>query len=269
MQLLGPYRALDLVFDLRAHASLANPLRHSLVDLETHDTPFDRLTVRRTRRSGWTCRWRHDDHASPRGDDRVTDDGEALHDVLANISAAVARSASKRDAVLHGGAVAIDEAGVAFVGSSGSGSSALVAAAVLAGHSPLSDDLTAIDPDGRIRTFPRPIGLDAGEVLALELEVPSGPFVPTFPFRSTSTHPATARTQLRAVFLMHGGDVDRCERLDPADALVELYRHSVGADGSERAMFARLERVARSVPVHLLGWTTHDAALRHVSQALR
>lgn len=269
MQHLGRYRALDLVFDLRTNTTLAQPLRAALIHLETDDAPVDRLTVRRTRRSGWTSRWRTSSNETTRKDDLVTDDGEAFHDVLATISAAVARSASERDAVLHGGAAVIDGRGVVFVGSTGSGTSALVAAAVLDGHSALSDDLTAIDADGRIRTFPRPIGLDSREVLELGLEVPLGPFVPTFPFRATPAPSGADRTELQVVFLVHGGDTDRCERLEPADALVELYRHSVGAEGSERAMFARLERVAKNVPVHLLGWTTPGTAVQQVRRALR
>jgi len=269
LQRLPRYRALDLVFDLRAPAVLADPLRAALVDIETTDAPSDRLTVRRTRRSGWTCRWNDDDGARPSGDEHVFDDGEALRDVLDTISASAARSASDRHAILHCGAISIDDAGIVFMGSTDSGTSALVAAAVLDGHRYLADDVTAIDESGGIRAFRRPIGLRTAAARELGLDVPAGPFSPTYPFRVDADSMSRDRTNLHAVFLVHGGEADMSGRLDPADALVEMYRHSVGAVGSERAMFARLEQIAKSVPVHLLGWQNPQSGIEQVRRALR
>lgn len=269
MTSLGRFRALDLVFELRAPSSFAAPLHAALAELQTDEPPTDRLTVRRTRRAGWKCRWTSEGRARRSDDERVVDEGEAFSDVLAAISGAAATSVSGHDAPVHGSAVAIGGAGCVFLGSAGSGTSALAAAAVQQGYRLLSDDLTVIDAGGRIRAFRRPIGLRAVEAQALEIDIPAGPFDPVVPFRVDSSALGDDRTPLRAVFLVHGGGEDRCGRIEPPDALVELYRHSVGAAGSERAMFARLERIARTVPVHLLGWHDPHTGIETVCAALR
>ncbi|MEP1123843.1 MAG: hypothetical protein ABJH68_08145 [Ilumatobacter sp.] len=264
---VGTYRALDCVFELRTHSALADPLESALVDLRCDDAPDDRLVVRYRRRSGWECRWHRAGRDHSHGE-TVREEGDALQDALAHISAAAARSASAHDAVLHGGAVAIDGHAVALVGHDGSGTAVLAATAVLDGHLHVSNDVAAIDPNGRVRCFARPVGLKPEEADGLGVEIPPGPFDTVFPFRIAPTSHGENLMPLRAVFLVQTSDVDRCERIDPADALVELYRNSVGAEGSERRMFARLETVVRTVPVHRLEWQSHRAGIEQIRTTL-
>ncbi len=240
MKRLGPYRALDLRFSVRAHRSLADAIEASMADLRCDDAPADTLTVRRSRRATWDLTWGRSAHAP----DQVADDeGEALREMFTSVSLAAASSAARHDAVLHGGAVTIDGRGVAFIGGPESNTSVLTAAATLANHGYLADQVTAIDGAGRVRGFHRPITMAGSDASALGT---------TVPLRVGTRTALEHDVQLGDIFVVSHGPPESPEPLDPADALVELTNHAIAPDGFDTRMFRRLESIARGVPIYRL-----------------
>lgn len=76
---------------------------------------------------------------------------------------------SRQPVLVHAGSVARAGRGVLVVGASGGGKTTATAALAVAGFSYLTDDITAVQPDGRVTGAAKPIGLRAPSVEVLGL----------------------------------------------------------------------------------------------------
>ena len=145
--------------------------------------------------------------------------------------------------VLHAGGVALNGAGVIICGPSGSGKTTLTAALVRAGFRYLTDEALAIDPaTRRLLPYPKALAIKRGswELLAdlrpSRSELARGVWhvVPT-DIRSDAI--AGATTPSLVLLPTRGGleeptDEDEIREVGRAEALVELFRQSLGSDQS-------------------------------------
>lgn len=256
----------------RVHVAAAEPLaevlHQALADLRVEQTDTacaeHRLEVAHDVATGeWTV--------TLDGADRYTgpESHIALYDTLIALNQLAARSAVEAGrTVLHGGAVAIDGRAVAVVGHSGAGKSTLTTALVRTGHVFLADEVTAVDDDGTVHAFHRPIGLRRSGADHLGVGVPDdGPFDTVTPYVVGTRRGQSAlgdRVPLRAVAVLRRDDrrsVPRIEAMTPARALFELSNQTLGATDLERAMFQRLDRLVRAVPVIELHYATTEQAI--------
>jgi hypothetical protein len=166
--------------------------------------------------------------------------------------------------VLHSAAVVIEAGAVAFTGNSGQGKSTLTAALNKLGCPILADDVLAIDtqvPGG-------PMALPGLSQLKLTEETRTQ-VVPDIlteqPIRDrTSKKLCTIRgttpqnrVPLRAIFTLETGDEVGIFRVEPARAVIELVRHTYGAEllphiGRAAGHFQQCAGLVERVPVFLL-----------------
>lgn len=264
------HAALDVRFTLDVPAAIEAVLAPSLVDLavEPDATRPAAVLELRERGAGFHDVWWGDECRA-----EGLDAASALYQALITIDEIAAEAAARTDTVLHGGGIEVHGHGVALVGRSGAGKTTLTTAAALAGHGFVADEICAIGPHGALRPFHRPVGLRAGGAARLGIDVPDDPLVRwTYPVRIGSI-PGARRcgpVPLRLVAL-----VDRrpgrgaIRRVEPSVALARLADETLGAEGTERAMFRRLEHLVQAIAVVELGFEDIDDALALVSVEVR
>lgn len=162
---------------------------------------------------------------------------------------------------LHGSAVAIGEAIVAFTGLSRSGKSTLAGAFAAAGYPYLSEDALLIEPCAQgHELMPARPGLrlfaDSAEHLGTAMHA-------ELPHRDTPG-------PLAALLLLDTQEPPKpvLERLEPATALVGLLQHAFILDVEDRARlqahFGRIGELAETVPCYRLDYRRNYAQLPDV-----
>ena len=151
--------------------------------------------------------------------------------------------------VLHGSAVDIGGQGVAFLGESGRGKSTLAASFATAGTRFLTDDGLLLDwVDGRCMVIPSHPSIRLWEDSQDALVGGSVAIAPAVSFTSKSrilAGPGIAfcdeARPLRRIYFLGEGKVDApaIDPLRPAEALIELVKHSFLLDIEARDMLAR------------------------------
>jgi hypothetical protein len=166
--------------------------------------------------------------------------------------------------VLHASAVRVGGEAVVFLGWQGWGKSTTAAALHARGHPVVADDISAValTPDGAV--------LVAG-IPRLKLWPEVGRALGERPERLPRVHPEREKrevdvgrgfsprsTPLGRIYVLAEADRYRSDELRPADALVELLRHSYGAHPLRavrtEAHFRQCARVARDIPARRLGF---------------
>jgi len=173
--------------------------------------------------------------------------------------------------VLHAGAVAVEGVAVAFVGFSGAGKSTMTATMVARGHSPIADDVVAVEIDAQGQPvvrfgFPQ---LKLHPDSASALPFPEATFSPLHPEFAKLGHQVPivsppGACPLAAVYVLEftGEDEPSIERLRPTKAMFELIRHSyaakmlkdhAGQDGPASTVhFDQVATLAAAIPVSRL-----------------
>ncbi len=184
--------------------------------------------------------------------------------------------------VLHGSAVDIDGQGVAFLGESGRGKSTLAASFATSGTRFLTDDGLLLDwLDGRCMILPSHPSIRLWQDSQDALMHPDAATAAPVSFTSKARFMAgpgvafcDAQRPLACVFFLGQGDVHtpRIAPLRPAEALIELVKHSFLLDIEARDMLARhfddLTRLA-ALPIYFrLDYPRSYAALPAVHQAI-
>src|SRR5436853_4348417 len=179
---------------------------------------------------------------------------------------------------LHASAALIDDAAVAFVGTSGAGKSTIAAALALRGFRVISEDVVAIVDRGErfdvvsahthVRLWPDVAALLFGSADALPL-IANEDWKRSFDVRD---HFAHGTFELAAIYSIddRGDCAPRVESLDGAEALLDLmaasYKHDLPISPDE---FERLGRIARCVPTRLLRPGSDLATLPAMIDAIR
>lgn len=201
-----------------------------------------------------------------------TDTATALAETISEINRLAARSVTDDHAVLHAGSFAVDAWAVAVTGPSGAGKSTLVAAATLAGHRYLGDEVCAVDPSNlHVLPFPRPIGLRTGGAAAIGVDIPDDPHDPyreVYPWQPAAGDPGPPSPLALIAFVERRPGPVEIESIRPSHALAKLTELSLAADGIEREAFRRLDRLVRAVPMvtiaHDDSTSAVDALASHV-----
>ena len=265
MTSLGRYSALGATFELRASGQLAKVLRAACVDLRVEESaartaaatqgPEHLLEVVRRGLGRWDVRCDGD----PRSIGVAASD--ALRDALAAISGLARSAAIATDTVLDAGAVEIDGVAVGFVGPGGARTSGFTAAAALRGCGYIADDVLAVDADGQVRPFHRPITLRHRGIESLALDVPRGPFSSCYPLRLGARTTLSDGAMLGLLVLVERNGVTSLQPMPEPLALARLANQVIEAAGNERIMFARLDRLVRRVPVVTMAYADLDGAV--------
>lgn len=150
--------------------------------------------------------------------------------------------------VFHASAVEIGGMGVAFMGESGRGKSTLAASFATGGFRFLTDDgLTVEACDHGYRIVPSHPSIRLWKDSEAALLAPDTPAAPALEFTSKSRFLAgqaiafcDSPRPLRRVYFLGQGGASRIafQRLSPAEALIELVKHSFLLDIEEREMLA-------------------------------
>jgi hypothetical protein len=179
-----------------------------------------------------------------------TDEAVALHVLFIALNELVAERSAATDLVLHASAASIDGQVVAFAGRGGAGKSRLAMWAAQHGDGFVCEDVCAVDDDGRVRPFHRPAGLHPDGAAELGVAIPEGPFGWVFPFPVGECATLTPGGPLGMIVLaQRSRGAPGVSRIAPPDALARLSPMTIATPGSEAAMFRRLERTVRRVPV--------------------
>lgn len=163
--------------------------------------------------------------------------------------------------VLHASAVAMNGGGALFLGASGWGKSTLLAALAARGHSPVADDVAAVDADAahpvllpgipQLKLLPETVsflGSDAARWARVHSRsekrvqrLPKGDSQSTFP--------------VRRIYVLAGADdgAPAVVPLSRREAVIELVRHTYTAQllpimGDSARHFRQCARVAEQVP---------------------
>jgi hypothetical protein len=170
----------------------------------------------------------------------------------------------RSDLMIHAAAVETGAGAVLLVGGSGAGKSTLAGALCAAGHGYLTDEAVALDGDGRVRPYPKWLGLDAAGRALLGLPVaapgrwdPPGT-VPTAPGElGPLGRPAPPALILLPV--LRPGARPALEALDPAEALLAVGEHTWRLDRPEAQ--AALAALVTAVPARRLVVGAPDATV--------
>lgn len=174
---------------------------------------------------------------------------------------------------LHGSAVELDGAGVAFVGESGAGKSTLAAALVLQhGASLIADDIVAVDDDGSELVL---LATDAEHWLDSESRRALGLGMDNHAKEPVSPRAVGVRAPLRLLVELVARPVERASPcgLSGRAVLETLARAAVNIPGDparDAAHFARLGRLAQTPLMRLerpAEW--HDRAIDDLVRILR
>ena len=134
--------------------------------------------------------------------------------------------------VLHGSAIRINGAAVAFVGTSGVGKSSIAAALHARGHAVISDDIIPIDLDTDLPLalpgFPM-LKMDNLTALSMNIDLDSLQSIPVGKQKYGSLTPAQFQKDpvpLAHVFILMSAKFRKIERLGPQAAFLELIRNA-------------------------------------------
>ena len=165
--------------------------------------------------------------------------------------------------VFHASAVEIGGAAVAFMGASGKGKSTLAASFATSGFRFLTDDGLMLEANGSgYQVIPSHPSIRLWLDSKTALIAPDTPTAPALEFTSKSRFLAGDRIAfcdapqpLRRVYFLGDGNADAVtfQRMKPAEALIELVKHSFLLDIEERqllaAHFGELSSLA-SLPIY-------------------
>jgi hypothetical protein len=150
--------------------------------------------------------------------------------------------------VFHASAVDIDGSAVAFMGESGKGKSTLAAGFATGGYRFLTDDGLMVEACGSgYQVMPSHPSIRLWQDSVAALIAPDTPTAPALEFTSKSRFLAGDRIAfcdsprpLRRVYFLGDGSASAItfHRIKPAEALIELVKHSFLLDIEERAMLA-------------------------------
>ena len=149
---------------------------------------------------------------------------------------------------LHAASIKTSAGVIALAGVSGAGKSTLAAAAVLAGHGYVADEISAIavDPTCNVVPFHRPIGLRPGGAAALGIEIPvttDGRYDSVYPWTPDAARQSDGGRLAGVAIVTRVESSDalpgrRIVDVDPADALARLMQHCVVPSDSRTAAHA-------------------------------
>jgi hypothetical protein len=150
--------------------------------------------------------------------------------------------------VFHAGAVEIDGAAVAFMGASGKGKSTLTASFATSGFRFLTDDGLRVEAcDSGYQVMPSHPSIRLWQDSETALIAADTPTAPALEFTSKSRFLAgeaipfcDSPKPLRRIYFLGDGSASSVtfQRLKPAEALIELVKHSFLLDIEEREMLA-------------------------------
>jgi hypothetical protein len=150
--------------------------------------------------------------------------------------------------VFHASAVEIDGYAVAFLGESGKGKSTLAAGFAISGFRFLTDDGLMVEPsDDGYWILPSHPSIRLWQDSEAALIAPDTPIAPALEFTSKSrflageTIPFCDQPRpLRRIYFLGDGSATAIsfQRMKPADALIELLKHSFLLDTEERVLLA-------------------------------
>jgi hypothetical protein len=180
--------------------------------------------------------------------------------------------------ILHASGVVAGGGAVGFLGGSGWGKSTVAAAFHAAGHTVVDDDILAVATGGavpvalpgvpRFKLYPDAaahLGIDAAAL------APLGSSVGKLG-RAVGDRFASGPLPLRALYVLDDADDLAIEPLAPPAALLEVLRHSYGAQSIQAAVapehFRQCAAVARSVPVRRLRRSRSLPALPGLMEAV-
>jgi hypothetical protein len=257
MTRLGPYAALDHNFVVEV-ANGDDPQLDALFaplgSSDASDAHVYRMGLPAEGATGWV----------EVGDERLEkDERGALHELLLN-QVGVAAVEQLRDPVIHGCLVEHRGRGLLAAGQSRSGKSTFTARLLADGGALVTEDLTALRPDGSVRPFPRPVALSAQSLEALGLPVPDddcGCGCMKHPLRPADLGGGIAVTAPVDVLLLCDCCSLRTEEITLPVALARLFDEaSLGnvEDPDELALVARALARARCIS---LGTAELDPAL--------
>ena len=243
MRSRGTFAALGTTFEVRG-GRLGRSLGEAFADVASPRAAEHRLEVVRRGPDRWTVR--SDGEVRARDADRLNAQTAAMVAVDELALASVAAT----DTVLYGGAVEIAGLAVAFVGRRRS-VGWMVASSALRGHGYVTDGVVAIDPEGLVRPFHRPVELRESALASLGRERPAGTsWQGNALLRIGGRAPLSNGAPLGLIVFAEQNSPDSCAaRVPPSAALARLANHAVAATGHERVMFRRLEQLVRRVPV--------------------
>ncbi len=166
--------------------------------------------------------------------------------------------------VLHGSAVSLDGAAVAFIGGCGSGKSTIAASLIRRKRPIIADDLVVISTDDGIPivypAFPQvKLCLDAAESLGYDTSVlpyvsPKGKkHIAALSFSGFFSDPLP----LERIYLIEYGEFADMKLMDSRQGLIELVRnsyavHSLNAGVNLSSHFSQCAKVAKDVPIFRL-----------------
>lgn len=251
---IGVYGAFGARVEIYASPPLDTELTEALADLRVPDgaqAADERIRVELVDGDEpvWHVRWNDTErYTGP-------ETHLALYDTLIVLNQIAARRAAANGfAVLHGGCAAIDGRAFAVVGHSHAGKSTLTTALTRAGWGFIADEVVAVDSDGIVHPFHRPIGLRRGGAEHLGFEIPDGPYDSVYPYRVGAKGTLTGPTPLTSIKFLQRSDAlaPATRRVPPAEALYELATQTLGASTLERKTFKRLEMLVRTTPTYEL-----------------
>jgi hypothetical protein len=179
---------------------------------------------------------------------------------------------------LHGSAVAVDGAALAFLGAKGAGKSAIAAALEARGHQLVADDVVVLD----VQAAGDPLVLPGVPQLKLWPDVAA--FLGHEPDMMPRIHPQLQKRaclagqelpqvplRLQAIYILADGPHAQIEMLQGQESFLEMIRHSyalrfLGTAGLTAAQFQQCARLAGSTPVRRLSRPPSLAALPDVAR---
>lgn len=217
---------------------------------------------------------------APDGSVEECGDGRARDAVLELLCWEINRRAllsAADEVVLHAAVVAGAEGAIALCADSRGGKSTLAAAAARRGWRHLSDDMGLIDVErGTVTPYARPLMLRAGGRTHLGTFAPPPvehlAFFPDEWFMPASALGAEVGPEpvpLVAIGFLEWRDVAVVEPITQAQTLHDLTLHSATVARQGAHGFARLERLARTVPGFRIGLGTAEDVLDLLADVLR
>ncbi len=175
-------------------------------------------------------------------------------------SAAFTREVADRTPYLavHAGVVSGNGGAIVIPGGSGLGKSTLVAALVQVGFGYLSDEMAAVDADGSVHAFPRPISLDATACELLGLPRPvAADEVTLLPASLGTLGPAHA--PVTTILLVERGVPLSISPAAPSEAAAAMIRHSFNHYRRPAASLAAIAALVRTAAVLRVGYPSAPA----------
>jgi hypothetical protein len=190
----------------------------------------------------------------------VDDVAGGVRALIAELDRRAAASVVHDHTVIRGAAFELDGAAVAVIGDTPATVAPLLAASCRRGGRHVASGVCAVDPDGVVRAYHRPLLVprdvaaatcpdEAGtDAAGTDAAGPGGGDLVAL--RPGALGALAGSTPLRAIaFLRHGPDGPEVVGLPAAHALVRLAATNLGVGGPGRDMFRRFDRLVREMPV--------------------